>query len=125
MSGEIQKEVYDAYRAARKTIEIRVNERLEGEDYGKGLEEWAYIAIIRAVDSDDYPEIFKYSKRNKEAEFRLKINYNQFESGSPETQRKLISASLLRALKMMPEIGVKDIDYNRLMKDISQVLAGV
>lgn len=123
MSGEIQSDVGDAYSRASNLVEKAVNKCIKDNDYGEGLREWAYIAIIRAKDSPSYGEIAKYRKRLKEVEFRLKIDHAAFLSGSTEDHVRLISQSLLRSLKTMPEIGVAKVDLDRLAKDVSRCLS--
>lgn len=123
MSGEIQSDVGDAYRVARNLVEAEVHNCIKDNDYGEGLKMWSCIPIIRAEDSPLYGEIAKYRKRLKEVEFRLKIDHAAFLSGSTADHVRLISESLLRSLKMMPEIGVTKVDLDRLTKDVSKCLS--
>lgn len=123
MSGEIQSDVGDAYSKASNFVEAEVNNCIKGNDYGEGLKMWFFIPIIRAEDSPIYGEIAKYYKRLKEVEFRLKIDHDAFLSGSTADHVRLISQSLLRSLKMMPEIGVIKVDLDRLTKDVSKCLS--
>lgn len=125
MSGEIQNDVYEEYRLARQSIEHEINNCIGNKVYGKGLKEWAYIAIIRAQDSEDYNEMAEYSKKKKETEFRLKIDHDSFLNGSPKERLRLLSNSLLRSLKMMPDIGVINVDLIELTKDVSNCVSKV
>jgi hypothetical protein len=122
MSGEIQNDVYNEYRSVRKSLEHQINRCIGNKEYGIGLKEWAYLAIIRKEDSKDYDEVAEYSKKKKEAEFRLKIDHNSFLYGEHEDRVRLISDSILRSLEMMPNIGVVDVDLIELKKDISNCL---
>ena len=123
MSEEIQSDVADAYGKARKLVETAVNECIKDNDYGEGLKMWFDIAIVRTEDSPLYGEIAKYRKRLKEVEFRLKIDHAAFPSGNGADHVRLISESLLRSLKMMPEIGVTKVDLEKLTKDVSRCLS--
>ena len=123
MSGEIQVSVYDSYRKARSKIENAVNNCLKVNDYGKGLNEWAYIAIIKEEETQKYNEIAKYSPKKKEVEFRLKIDYITFLNGDAKKHIQLISASLIRAINMMSDIGVKNINFIKLLDDIEKCLS--
>lgn len=125
MSAEIQRDVYDDYRQARQVIEREINNCIGKKDYGKGLKKWAYIAIIRARDSDDYDEVAEYSKNKGIVEFRLKLNHDAFLKGTPTDRVRLLSDSLIRSLEMMPEIGVVGVDLTKLRKDVSHCISKV
>ena len=124
MSGEIEINVDDSHRTARKIIEKQVNESIGTNHYGEGLKLWSYLAII--LDSKTapyYPEVKRYSRRKKEVEFRLKINHRKFLEGSPETHLRLLSESVLRSLKLMHEMKIKDLDLDRLEADVTKCLS--
>ena len=123
MSGEIQHDVAEAYRKARNLIEDTVNESIKDNDYGEGLRRWSYIAIIRAEDSEDYGEVKKYWKKRKEAEFRLKIDHAAFLSADMAHHIRLISQSLLSCIRMMPEIGVTNFNFDRFNEDVTKCLS--
>jgi hypothetical protein len=123
MSGEIQIDVADQYRHARRVVEHKINSCIGKKVYGTALIEWAYIAIIRAEDSEDYDEVTKYWKKRKVAEFRLKIDYDAFRNGTPRDHVRLLSESLMRSLDLMREIGVVDVDLETLRKDVKSCLA--
>src|SRR4030042_1145061 len=123
VSGEIQGDIGDRYRAARKLVKTAMNSCIKDRDYGEGLKKWYYIAIILDFEDEAYGEVAKYSKRKKEVEFRLKIDHDAFLSAHTAGQVRLVSQSLLRSLRMMPEIGVKDVDFDRLTADVTRSLA--
>jgi hypothetical protein len=120
ISGEIMFDVEETSRLASNEIESYVNDNIKSINYGNELEKWAYIAIMRPTGDKYYPEFTKYHKRRKVAEFRLKIDYERFKAAGPMEHRQLICQSLLRSIKMFPDIGVKDFDYKRLEEDFSR-----
>jgi len=124
MSGEIQSEVGDCYRQAQNTIEAVLNQCVGVRNYGEGLKEWAYIAIILKPDIDKYyPEVKRYRKKKREVEFRLKINYKKFLKGNAETHLRLVAESVLRSFSLMREMNIKKFDLERLTKDVNQCLS--
>ncbi len=124
MSGEIQNDVGDCYRVARNTIEAVLNQHVEGKDYGEGLKEWAYIAIILKPGFDEYYlEIKRYRKKKREVEFRLKINYKKFLKGNSKTHLKMVAESVLRSFDLMRQMNIKDCDLERLTNDVKQCLS--
>jgi hypothetical protein len=125
ISGEIQGDVPDfAFINARKTIESVLNKCAEEKNYGEGLKEWAFIAIILKSGFDEYyPEIKKYRPKKKEVEFRLKISFEEFLKGDSKIQLKLFAESVLRSLDLMREMKIKDFDLEKFTKDVTQCLS--
>lgn len=123
ISGETWGDKIDkGFRVALNTIEDTVNKKISTKDYGKGLKSWDYIAIILPKDyHEDYPEIYKYSKRTKETEFRLFIDYKKFKKANQHKKITLMCQSSLRSLKMLPELGLKDCDLEQLKQDFLMV----
>ena len=55
----------------------------------------------------------------------MKIDHDAFLHASKSGQVHLIGESLIRSIKLMPEIGVKDVDFTRLEADVARCLAEV
>jgi hypothetical protein len=124
MSGEIQSDVGYAHQEAWKPIEGHINECVGERDYGEGLKLWAYIAVILNEETDSYyPEIKRYRKREKEVEFRLKINHKEFLEGDSNTHIRLLAQSVLRSLELMKGMHIKDFDLDSLITDVNQCLS--
>jgi hypothetical protein len=114
MSGEIQADIADAYRQARKTVETEVNRLLAEVSLAEKAKEWAFIAIIREEDSPDYGEVVKKSAKGKEFEFRLKIPHAEFLPASPTERIGLIFKTLARSVDLMGQLGVSTDTQNAL-----------
>jgi hypothetical protein len=121
-SGEVQVDVADSFRLARKEVDTLVNETVKGVDYGDGLEEWALIFIIRAEDHSDYDEVKKYRKKTREFEFRLKIPHGAFKIADATGQRRLIAESVRRSIAEMDKLRASNVDIERLRKDVVAAL---
>jgi hypothetical protein len=106
MSGEIEADIADAYRQARKKVESEVNRLLAEVSIAEKAKEWAFIAIIRKDDSPDYGEVVKKSSQGKEFEFRLKIPHAQFLAANPGQRVGLIFKALSRSVDLMGQLGV-------------------
>ncbi|MEO7702081.1 MAG: Imm44 family immunity protein [Opitutus sp.] len=109
-SGEIEHSISDVYRDARKAVESAVNGSFKNADFGAGLREVAYIAIIRKIDSSDFKEVKKYSSREKSAEFRLKISFADFSAAGSERATQLIAESVLRAFSLLKTLSISNFD---------------
>jgi hypothetical protein len=110
-------DVGEEFRDARMEVEAFLNLRLSGNDYGAGLEELAFIGMILSADGPPYKEIRKYSKREKSAEFRLRIDHAAFKSADKKTQCSLIAEAVARAIALLPTLGIKELDQELLEKD--------
>jgi hypothetical protein len=117
MSGEIQADVADAYRHARKTVETEVNRLLAEVSLAEKAKEWAFIAIIREEESPDYDEVVKKSPKGKGFEFRLKIPHAQFLAATPSERVGLILKALSRSVDLMGPLGVSS-DSQALLRDM-------
>ncbi len=123
MSGEIQSDIADAYRSVRKDIEAAVNDALRPGDYGKGLDKWVVIAIIREEDHPDFDEIKKYRAKERKFESRLKVSHGAFKAADAMGRCKLIIEMLLRSVADMRKIGVRNIDYAQIEDDVRKLAA--
>lgn len=63
--------------------------------------EWSVITIILNEHGPDYKEIVRRSLKNKDLEFRLKINYYDFIKADYNSKKKYVLEVLLRSLDLM------------------------
>jgi hypothetical protein len=108
MSGEIDSDIADAFRSARRSVENEVNDLLNKGASDDSIQEWDVIPIIRVIDSPDFNEVVKKSKRGKSLEFRLKIPHENFRASDPRQQIALIIKMLYRSVDLMEQLGVKE-----------------
>jgi hypothetical protein len=124
MSGEVKRDVVDGYRKARIEIERSVTAVVGTKDYGAGLGELAFLAIMLSPDIDaQYPEIAKYHKKDRSAEFRLKIDHDRFASSDDATRLAMVSEALKRSVDMLPTLKIPDFDWQAFRTDVSSVLS--
>jgi hypothetical protein len=121
MSVEADSDVADTYRVARAAVEKAVNNLLQENDYGGSLLEWTVIPIITSQYRAAYPEVATLSKKQREAEFRLHISHASFKDGTDQTRRSLLFAALIKSIEMMPSIGVRQLDVERLLIDVTRL----
>ncbi|MCL2640194.1 MAG: Imm44 family immunity protein [Phycisphaerales bacterium] len=121
MSAEIDVDVNDAYERFSLDLQMSLDAYLSKNDYGGGLKQWAYMDII--IDHPDwFPEICKYHRKRQVIEFRLQIPYDQFKSASPDEQRRMVFASILRSTQVARESGKlpKGFDLDRFIADLKE-----
>ncbi len=111
-TGEIQADVYDAYANTSRNVERIFNEHFKEKFYGDGLVKIFYLAIIREVEVEGYKEVKRYHKKDCDVEFRLKIPHDEFLHVNEKAQLKMETDSVMRAIKLIPELKViPDFDY--------------
>ena len=62
---------------------------------------WNVITIVLNENGPNYKEIIRRSLKNRELEFRLKIDYDEFIKSDYEHKKKLVIELLLRSLDLM------------------------
>jgi hypothetical protein len=121
-SGELQHDVGEPFRFARKDVERELSNSVLSEDYGAGVIKWALIYILLPANDSFLPEIQRYKKRKREVEFRLKVDHQAFKESDAFTQRRLLAAAFLRSIDLSGELGIADFDAERFKLDVVQVL---
>lgn len=81
-------------------IEPRINELIKDCTLGDYVE-WAVITIIINEKGPDYKEIVRRSLKNKELEFRLKIDYYDFIKADYKLKKKYVLEVLLKSIDLM------------------------
>lgn len=121
-AGEVQIDLAETYRSARKEVEHELNKTVASGDYGVGVSKWALIYIILPEDDSAFPEVRRYKKRTGVVEFRLKVDYQAFKESDARTQRKLLAASVRRSIDLSGELKIADFDVGHFKADVIQVL---
>jgi hypothetical protein len=105
-SGEIEGDAFNPYRETMRAVESVIGPLLDHVSFGANAEKWAYIAIIRSVDHPDYDEVVRRSSKGKVLEFRLRIPYTAFLSGSRDDRIRLVLGSLARCVSLMENLRI-------------------
>jgi hypothetical protein len=117
LSGEVMADVADSHREARREVEEELNRGFSSRDYGPSLQELAFIAIILPPAEDAYPEIYKYDKRNRTVEARLKVSHLDFQwAPDKESRKRLLLDAIERAISRIEELKIH-VDHERLLAD--------
>lgn len=99
MSSEQMHECFENMQIQRE-IKPKINELIKNCTLGDYVE-WVVITIILNENGPDYKEIIRRSLKNKELEFRLKIDYNEFMNSDYNHKKKLVLELLMRSLDLM------------------------
>ena len=118
------REILDCVNAKLSFI-IQNDAEFEDNDYGT---EFKSIAIIPTCVNKQYWEILGWKERKQiwrkkgEADFRLKLDYDQFMRESPENKRLLFIENIVRSLEIIQERSKSDFKGEKLIEDILEKL---
>lgn len=121
-SSEVQSDVADSHRPARKDVELTINNVITERNYGDGVSKWALIYII-LDEGDDYPELNRYQKKNGVAEFRLVVDYTTIQACDDMEHRKLLAQAIVRSLDLAKTMKLDGFDLDAFSRDVLNALA--
>ena len=120
-SSEIQSDVADSHRPARKDVELAINSVIATRSYGAGVSQWALIYII-LEEGDDYPETYRYQKKNGVAEFRLTVDYANIKVCDDFEHRKQLASAILRSLELAKTMKIQSFKLDTFSHDVIDIL---
>jgi hypothetical protein len=108
ISGEIDAKFADDYRKIRKEIETKL-ENLQDKDYGYALKSIGIIPICVDItkeieEAGFYKERKLYKRKEKDADYRLRMDYEKFLNGNDDIKRLLLVKNILDCIRL---IGLK------------------
>jgi len=120
LSGEVDSDVSTAFRAARNEVMEAANGAIRNLHVGP-VKEWAFIAIIRSVDSPFYTELTTYHRRDSSLEFRLKIDHADFKRADDRGASRLMMAALLRSAHEAKTVAPPGVDLDLITNELVAV----
>lgn len=124
-SGELQRDIAKACGAISGEIEARLNAELGSKSYSPVLDELAYLPVIMQTEMPEFGEVKKYHKKDKSAEFRLKIDYITFKNADLGGKKLLFKKSLMRAVFLTGDLKIKGLDSKQFLSDVEEVLHSI
>lgn len=122
ISAEVYKTVDRQLLSAQNPIEQKMKSSFKDKNYGKGVEYWGYISIVnppKFYDAGFLIEIKKYSKKKKEVEFRLRIDYDRMLKADEKEAFRLVCNSILRSVDIAEnELKINDFDFQSFRTDL-------
>tara|TARA_R110000772_G_scaffold157794_2_gene268972 strand:- start:1443 stop:1823 length:381 start_codon:yes stop_codon:yes gene_type:complete len=122
IGGEIESVISDKFRLARIEVERQLTQYLSEKQYDIELDSLDCIAIIR--DDSEFCEIHNYSTKKRDMDFRLIIDFEQFNQANHEECQNLILSMLLRAVDILGEkipIQALKADLNEFSKAVKAI----
>lgn len=113
----------DRLPAISRAAEAAIVPLLAARQLDPGLSDWtwAFIATVLKPDSHlQYDERIRRSLKNKVFEFRLRCDYTEFITATPERQVDMYFEQLHRSVDLLAKYKVSDTDRNTLHEMLRQ-----
>ena len=98
---------------------------LKNKNYGLELKYIGIISIIMRTnyyEEGGYKERSYYSKKRKEADIRLRLDYVDFVKASKEERKQIYIEHILEAIRIAGEKAGKMFETDRLLNDVENLL---
>ncbi|SHI17478.1 Imm44 family immunity protein [Desulfosporosinus lacus] len=122
MSGEIDTTISEAFREIRNEIKQKLK-ILEVNDYGNAVQNLGIIPIIVNLEPElESAGFFKerklYKKKTKDADYRLRIDYESFLNANYEKKKLLIIKNVVDCIRLLGKKVKKDFAAEQLENDV-------
>ncbi|EEL18332.1 hypothetical protein bcere0016_10390 [Bacillus cereus 95/8201] len=125
LSGELEGDIAEEFINIISEIGSEL-EGLNSNDYGSEVEEIAIIPIVAKItpeyeDAGFFKERKLFKRKSKEADFRLRIDYETFLSADYATRKILIIRNIIQSIRILGEKAKFDFNAIKLEQDILQI----
>ena len=124
LSAEIEGRAESKWFILQKEFSEKLK-KLSEYNYGDNLTSIAIISIIMREEFFEdwaYKERKYYSKKNKEADIRLRINYKKFIIAKEDERRKIYFDHILESIRIAGEKAGSDFRLDNLLSDVNYLL---
>lgn len=119
IGAEMDSEVADLWRPARRAVESAINAQIGTQDYELPVDSWDCIGIIR--DDQVFSERIAFSRKKRDMDFRLRIAHGLFMSASAIERERMIFDMLQRSLTLLRVKAGDAVGFERLSSDLDIV----
>ncbi len=125
MSSEVDVEISEDFRILRNQIEFELK-KLESNNYGDSIDELAIIPIVVNLtpefeEAGFHKERVKYSKKNRDTDIRLRIDFHTFLNANTQMRKILIIQNIINSIRAMNLKVKKGFDGKALEEDILEL----
>lgn len=126
ISGEVDSKIGDDFSNIRNDLQVAL-EKIKSYDYGDSIKSIAIIPIIIKVvpeleEAGFFQERRLIRKKAKEADYRLRINYDKFIKSDYFGKRNLIISNILQCIREINMRITVGFDDKKLEEDILNIL---
>jgi hypothetical protein len=123
IGAEMDADVADSFREARNRVEVAINRVTLPKSYDLPVTDWDCIAIVRA--DENFPERVCYSQKNREMDFRLRIDHAGFKAASLHDQELMLFTMLRRSLELLAKRLPTTLKLDELYADLKAAEASL
>ena len=108
----------------RREFSLKLNS-LKDKNYGDELKRISIISIILPDNfyiDGGYPERRLFKRKTKEADIRLRINYNQFIHGDADERRTIYIRHILESINTLRNKVSQSYQFDQFVKDVYSCL---
>lgn len=125
LSGETSFNANEPFRRLLMEMNKKLKSFIEADEnddtYGAEFKSIGIITMILSDDLADTPERKLISRKKKEADIRLKIDYYKFVNSNADTQFFLYLKNIIESIKVVNEKKKEDFNGDKLIEDILSV----
>ncbi|MGE6619605.1 Imm44 family immunity protein [Bacillus mycoides] len=125
LSGELEGDIAEEFINIISEISSDL-EKLNSNNYGSEVEEIAIIPIVVNItpeyeDAGFHKERKLFKRKSKEADFRLRIDYETFLLADDSGRKILIIKNIIQSIRILGKRAKSDFNALKLEEDILQV----
>jgi hypothetical protein len=109
-------------RRIRNEIEEKIKKYIENKDYGNEVSELSIIPIIvkfnkQMEEEGWFKERKLFKRKSKEADVRLRIDYDRFVNGNNNVKKMLLIGNIIKSIEALSS-KARDFKAQELVNDI-------
>lgn len=111
-------------RIISNEIEDTIKPFIEERSYGEDVTDISIISVIIKPDLAKegwFKERVLFKRKAKDADLRLRIDYDKFVKGNDEIKRLLLIDNIMKSIERL-SVKTKDFDSKKLQEDILSIL---
>jgi Immunity protein 44 len=115
--------VYKKYSKARSAVEGKLKPFLLERNYGNEVLELGIIPIIVKITEEMekggwHKERKLFQRKSKSCDFRLRVDYDKFQSGTDQEREKLLIKNIIDSVRILGTRAKRDFQAKELEADI-------
>ena len=127
MSTESDAKLGDNWIKIMLELEDKIISAIKNKNYGREVEDISIIPVIVDLPPEHeaagfFKERMLFKRKSKEADYRLRINFNKFNKADDKLKRLLLTRNIVESIRNLGVKAKKDFDAESLENDILECL---
>ena len=103
-------------------LQEALNKHLSLKDYGAGIQELRFIAVVMPKDDTLHPDDTRYASRLHRLSLWRKLDYEQAIETSEEGFLQMVALAFLKTISEISSLGITRFNSDAFYKDAAQAL---